>query len=332
MPNYFLDIFKYQFDKSGTNEANLIMNEPAERTVASQLPVVPKQKAFYTESMIVVDDNTGDTLMEGTDYTFEAFSNALTAATGKQVAHAIILTDETYTGTLLLTYQCVGGAQGQGNELITDLINAITSATENASIAWAEILNKPERFPASAHVHALGSITGLETLKQEFDDFVNALVNTKPLGQSGQDLQEQIDGLIRIQAQMQNAINRLGAFGATATSITAINEKFDILYTLVDASIETEISTLTTLLELPANAGTSIKGTVVITDGTDAFQAELYMSWTETTDPVANFMIGSATNDDYYPTLSAGLVDGVITLQIATPTASTVKVKWHQLM
>ena len=66
--------FTYDLDITGRNPANLIKGERHTITRENrpqQNVIVPAHTPFFRQSLVVVDEDTGITLLEGVDYTCE---------------------------------------------------------------------------------------------------------------------------------------------------------------------------------------------------------------------------------------------------------------------
>jgi len=326
-----LTLFKYQYDKTGTSASNLIANEVHTFTTPRLVPIPLKEGAFYTESIVVQDLTTGLILTKGVDYTFQSLEPYLTAAAGKEVAGAIQLTSTTFIGSINITYQCVGGPEGYANSLILDLIEAINSASDNPSIPWANIIGKPQRFPPELHSHPLSIFTGLEALTQALDDVTNALVNSKPMLGTNQNILEQIDGILRVQAQMQNAINRISLNIGSTTLLNQLQERIKNHPAIPDSTHTVTSNTWTTVASWDESVGNSAHGTILSVDTNGATHTTFYLTWVAGGDiaVATQGMIGTDTTEFQVQAIRDG---SDIALQVYTPADATVKTKWHHVL
>lgn len=326
-----LTLFKYQYDKTGTSASNLIQNEVHDFATPRLTPIPLKEGAFYTESIVVQEVGTEIILVKGVDYKFQSIEPYLTAASGKEVAGAIQLTNTSFIGSIRVTYQCVGGPEGYANSLILDLIEAINSTSENPTISWANIIGKPQRFPPELHSHPLSIFTGLEALTQALDDVTNAIVNSKPMIGTNQNLLEQIDGILRVQAQMQNAINRISLNVGSTTLLNQLQQRIENNPAIPDTTLSASSSTWTTVASWDESVGNSAHGTILSVDASGATQVSFYVTWVAGGDiaVATQGMIGTVATEFQVQAIRVG---SDIALQVYTPADANVKTKWHHVL
>ena len=323
-------LFKYQFDKTAVSELNLVGFEEISFTTNSIIPFPVKEGMFYTKGVILKDKATGR-ILDDSEYNFIAIDPYLTARTGKEVAGAIELVDNNFIGKLSLTYQCVGGAEGMSNSLVRKLIDAIEGAANGGDWSWELITGKPSLFPPSSHTHPLSTISDLGTLKQSLEDVANALIMRIPLGDSPLNFQEQIDRVVKLQAQMQNMINRIALQSGTAEDLTAVQNLIENDHKIHDEYISVVAGTEKTISEWGVSAGISAKGSVIFTDGTDVETLDFNIVWSAKKSPKI-VAFGNVRTGNKLLTVSVVKINNAIRLQVTPSLTGTVKLKWSELV
>lgn len=331
MSNLFLSLYKYQYDITGTSATNLIQNEPVEFSVARAAPFTIGEGSFYTDSVIVKRQVDDVILALGTDYKFVSIEPYLTAASGKEVAGAIELTDKSFVGNLEITYQCVGGAEGKANSLITDLIASLTNASGNPSVDWANIINRPQRFPSELHGHPLSQLTELDLLAKSLDDMTNALLSKDPQSTSGQNQMETIEGILKVQAQMQTAINQIGLNIGSTALLQELENKIDTFETLPSAEENTIGLDWKTIQSWPIATGNTAKGSISIVDADDASQIEVLLSWKEGKGAEISYL-GAISTGDKLADVEVQLVSNHVLLRVRTVKDARVRAKWQHVL
>lgn len=326
----FQTAYKYQFDKTGAATANLIADE--EHTVVAgeqEYPIVLKEGAFYTKSVVITDTATATALVLGVDYTFAVLEEFITAETGIEAACAIKLLNLTYTGTMEVTYQACGGPQGQGNSLIQDLIDAIATAKATTGVSWVDIKAKPAAFPPALHTHAPDDLTGLEGLKQSLDDITSALTAARPLVDSSQNLQEQIDKLLSIAMWQRNAINDIVMTTGTGTQIAELAASIQNLKSVTDKEVSgLAIGAITVLGTFPLAEYNAVRGGVMYLSDTGEIHTEELTVTTNGTD-IQQTLYGTSISLSPLFVITTAIVGTDIQVSASSLVAGSLKAKWY---
>jgi len=149
----FPDVVRLEFDITGVSQDNHITDDVIE--IPDELTnraIVLKHGAFYSESLVLVDDN-GNTLTKWTDYKpvypYNRPELNLDEMTGKSTAAFIMILNDNLKGRVNASYQAVGLPSGISNRDLTDILDAI--ANDNRKYYWDDIFDKPDKFPPSPH-------------------------------------------------------------------------------------------------------------------------------------------------------------------------------------
>ena len=198
----------YSFDPSACNPLNLVPDEPQVLNVSSGLFIILNNGLFYTKSVVIQRVSTGALLVPGIDYLFQGFDADITASTGFECAGVIKFANPSYSGAFRVTYQAVGGSEGNLTSLVNDLKAAIDGMSTR-TVSWNDILNKPQTFPFTEHTHALNTdITGLNPIQAALNRIIIALSNNRVPVVSGAGLTSRIDKLSHLLATLRSDFNR----------------------------------------------------------------------------------------------------------------------------
>lgn len=213
-------ILLHEFDSTGISQDNLILEELHILSEATALTIVSRYGLFYSNSVVVTNALTNIPLRLNIDYIFEGFDPEITALTNIECHSAIIFLTNTFTN-VLVTYQCVGGAEGENSYLVQELRDKITNITTNV-VPYSKVLNKPQRFPAIAHLHeVLTDLTGLESINNNLGKIVDALINVRGPINSALKINDRVDRLLAIITKLRLDINKL-ALNANRRATTIV--------------------------------------------------------------------------------------------------------------
>lgn len=151
--------YEYPEDLTGSSPRNLVQNEIHKFPTRDERIFVPAGGPFYTESLRVVDNDTGKELEPITQYKAVHLQNAATLDSGKQVCCVIIIEDATIASASI-TYQVAGGKYGEVVTTLQQIIDEI-DWDKLKQISWgSDVYGKPDLFPASPHKHPADEFTG----------------------------------------------------------------------------------------------------------------------------------------------------------------------------
>ncbi|AXH71036.1 hypothetical protein [Vibrio phage BONAISHI] len=261
MTSRFVSPWKYQFDETGAKTSNLITEEPHELNSSGHLPFPVNEGLFYTEGVVVTKQGDPTPLVVGTDYTFDGLDTWVHSLTGKENAAVINIVDKADTGTFLVTYQAVGGAEGQPIGMVSDLLDAINAATANPALDFrTDIINLPIAFPPEPHGHPLESMEQIDLLNQALRDVHNALINRIPMQHSANNLQQQIDRILGIIGSIRSSVNQVVAVQGSATEIQDLLDALDNIETVATAEVAATAGASTLIVEYDLTKVTAVKG------------------------------------------------------------------------
>lgn len=171
----------YTFDGSGIAAANLVSNENhviSSSNGSDHNYLVPRDAPFYNKSMVVVDADSGDILVEDTDYEFAWTFNEGESETGLSMSGSILLIDKLRTGTFKLRYQTIGG------DFVTNTTRAINDGLATLialrTTSWEALTGVPPTFPPTPHTQSVTEIESVTQIISEITRLVDALTTAPP--------------------------------------------------------------------------------------------------------------------------------------------------------
>lgn len=233
-------VYKYQYDDTGVSPTNLIANESRTFIASDPSVFVPNEGLFYGDSLVIT--NGGTTLTKGIDYDLEVLDAHFTAATGKAVYAGVKRLSAAMLGTISVTYQCLGGPEGEANSFVLALKEAIDNAVANPTVVWADIQGKPSAFTPAMHRHYPSDLEDLDLLAQKFDDFVDAIVSVRFYKDSNHSLHNEILRLTALAGSLRNSINSISAMTGSVSDILALQNRLDNIAQEVSGNFPSVVS------------------------------------------------------------------------------------------
>jgi hypothetical protein len=270
--------YRYKFDPTGISPTNTVLGERIVISTPKPIPIPLHEGMFYNSSsyepkLILSDVGTGETLVEGTDYTLIGMDHLIYARTGVEAYAAFMLTDKNYTGTLSATYNCVGGPEGIATSFVKELIETVAAAGNGAKLDWADIQNKPSTFPVMDHEQPLASLTGFESFSDSLQRLADTLVARVPLGGSASGMSETLDRLTKMQAEIYNALTEFSMLSAGLVEYDDLIGRINQINLDIEEVIAKEAFDVETILDLIADIRASlssdVEGNITFLEGID---------------------------------------------------------------
>lgn len=151
----------YPFDPTGTATTNLVTNEPhvlAANQASDYFFIIPKMAPFFRESLVVIHQPSGRTMVQGQDYVCSARFHDASMAIGKAIYGAISFFDRSLMGVAQLRYQTLGGDWTVNSDLITQILS--NTAFNPRTTSWDQVANLPHAFPVIDHEWELDDMVG----------------------------------------------------------------------------------------------------------------------------------------------------------------------------
>lgn len=180
--------YLYPYDPSGALVSNLVANE-SHTVVAPVDPeeanfIVPDAAPFFATSMVV---RTGPlpsdpVLTEGVDYELRHWFIEASNSLAVPIYGSIKFINQSYAGTVYLTYQTLGGPYTLSDYAIVETLTRSLYHLE--VVTWSQIAGLPAAFPPSPHPTPAPDLTGMQEVIDKLDEMIAAIL-TAPSGGVG---------------------------------------------------------------------------------------------------------------------------------------------------
>ena len=162
-----LPLYRYSLDRTGISPDNLVSGEL--HTLPSRLVrvIATTYGAFFTDSLQITDSNTNAILTKDVQYYAAELYEIPTAKYGKQICSIVVITDISVSDNVSLRYQALGGDFSNSVTAIVQQIEALQ--LDNRPIGWGNVIDKPNDYAPSHHLHDLGDVYGFEYLVHAID-------------------------------------------------------------------------------------------------------------------------------------------------------------------
>lgn len=167
-------IYRYGLDLTGLNPDNFVNNEHHVLERRKNRAIAPQNGAFFADSVVVIETATNRILTRGIHYVPVELYQSLSMATGKDIFGALLVIDRSIDANVHVSYQCVGGEHSIGAATLFSLLNKIPD--DNNSYGWYDIIDKPEAFKPTPHLHPIGDAYGFEYINHQLDRIRNAIL------------------------------------------------------------------------------------------------------------------------------------------------------------
>lgn len=172
-------VTKYPLDLTGVNPTNKIEGEIRELSPGINRSVVPRYGAFYYDQLQIRDLDSNQILVPNDQFVPIMFHQPATERSGKEVFGGVVIVDTTVSNNLAIDYQAVGGEYQDIVPLILDIIDNLN--LDNRTVAWGDLLGRPDAFAPAPHLHDVGDVYGFEYLVES----INAVREAILLGDQG---------------------------------------------------------------------------------------------------------------------------------------------------
>ncbi len=212
---------RFNLDLTGNDIDNRVVDEPHALALKRYRSIAPTYGAYFTESLEVVDASNGNVLVRDSHYKCLDVVGIPTAQSGKEICTIVVITSETVSSNVRLTYQALGGGYERTYEAIRLLIDNLLADTR--PVYWPSILNRPAVFEPSNHLHRIGDVIGFEYLTMELERLKSAILvgdetaHNELLSYIDSNIQA-LNGIIN---DTQNLITLMGVGSATDANSSA---------------------------------------------------------------------------------------------------------------
>lgn len=216
----------YSFDPTGRSPANRIDNETITVIPPEQIKdysyVIPRAAPFYVDTLIVRNGlNVGSRrLIENVDYWCVIDFLSASHSLQRRVCVGIALLDASYSGTLYVTYQTVGGNYTLADYSILEEL--IRERYIVKHVSYEQIINLPSGFAPDWHKHEVADMVGMSEVVTSMKGIITALqTNAGSFGQLSSSFNDHIENL-RAHTPSEIGLGNVKNFGvATLEDIDA---------------------------------------------------------------------------------------------------------------
>lgn len=174
MPNV-----SYPLDTTGLSAANKVTDEPHALTEVNSSTyriLIPDFAPFYQDNfkLVFIDPlGVSKTLFKDIDYTLTLPYLSASRSVGKMVYGGVAINNIGINGSLLMTYQTLGGDNVADIQFVREQLQEYVSNPRITS--WDIIANKPEQFPPTVHTVDIDAIYGAQDLINAVEDVAAAV-------------------------------------------------------------------------------------------------------------------------------------------------------------
>lgn len=168
---------RYPLDSTGRSTDNLVDTERHILTTEGNDIIFPRYGAYFNDSMVVKQGEK--TLAFNKDYQLSFFWQDATIKVGKPISVALQILNNNLIGEIQLTYQVVGGEYQGTLEAIESIKDFIPNMHRN--IFWDDVINKPEAWVPTRHLHQINDVFGLTSLVLVLEELRRSIENQSVL-------------------------------------------------------------------------------------------------------------------------------------------------------
>jgi hypothetical protein len=206
------------FDNTGAAISNLVPNEIHAVILSPGAAIITEQGLFYRDSMVVVSLPSSTLLTLGVDYILIGYSASVNRLTGRPAYTGIKIINPTLSGNVALTYQAVGGPEGNSDALALQILQLLS--VPPTDIDFFNTVNRPQQYPpVPNHPHSIMDLDGVTAVTTALQKVEDALTGRRAPVQSGMFLANKLNNLANIQATNVSDINTLKTQIANLNSV-----------------------------------------------------------------------------------------------------------------
>lgn len=169
-----LPTIRYALDVTGTNLDNLVENEVHSLSTKAIRAVAPKYGPIFKSGLIIYDHGTDRLLKLGQDYSLAELLQDASLHYGKEIYQIILITNPNVSDKVRINYQALGGYYENDASGMISLYE--TAMSDNRSVDWVNVENKPVSYPPTLHNHLLHDLYGFEPVIAALERVRNAMI------------------------------------------------------------------------------------------------------------------------------------------------------------
>lgn len=151
----------YPLDLTGSVTTNRIENEYVTIGTDKYRAFTLNYAPFYASSLTIKERGKTTLLKAGTDYVVLYYYSELAKLTGgKQICGVVCITNTAIGTDLVVGYNTIGGHYANCASIIEQAIYDLD--LDNRETHWQNVIDKPDLFQPTQHLHDIGDVYGLE--------------------------------------------------------------------------------------------------------------------------------------------------------------------------
>ena len=151
----------YPLDLTGSATTNRIENEYVTIGTDKYRAFTLNYAPFYASSLTIKERGKTTLLKAGTDYVVLYYYSELAKLTGgKQICGVVCITNTAIGTDLVVGYNTIGGHYANCASIIEQAIYDLD--LDNREAYWQNVIDKPDLFQPTQHLHDIGDVYGLE--------------------------------------------------------------------------------------------------------------------------------------------------------------------------
>ena len=162
---------RYPYDPTGRSTDNLVSTERHVLSGNGGDILFPRYGAFFNDSLVVKQGEKK--LIFNQDYQLSFFWQDATVKVGAPISMAFQILNDRLIGEIQIDYQVVGGEYQGTIEAIEQLKKTLPKMHRN--VFWDDVINKPEAWVPTRHLHNIDDIFGLTPLALALEELRRSL-------------------------------------------------------------------------------------------------------------------------------------------------------------
>lgn len=185
-------VLRYGLDPTGINPDNLVVGEAHQLANRRIRAISPVEGAFYGESIVVREANTGRLLTKGVHYVPGGYYRTISELYGKAVYGFILVTDPSVQPDVEITYQVVGGIYSGTTETLKNLLEQ--HRDDGSEFSYYDVIGRPDLYDPTPHFHSVSDGLGFEYMVHALERLRNAILWSDSTAY--QDIYTYVEGLL----------------------------------------------------------------------------------------------------------------------------------------
>lgn len=278
-----------EFDSTGSNIDNLVMNETHSLPSSSYKIVTPLAGSFYTKGFILKLAYNDVELILGTDYLFTDIVSQVVFLTGRAAADGIRIINGGISGDIKLIYQAVGGEK-VGQQL--DVLEMLSKLDDlnSTSVPFASVPGKPLGYTPAPHTHALiDGLARVHRIRNQIIEFRRSMMDQHLVQDPNVTVKQAVHMLLTVVEIQTIDLNNLSKYGdillGLESSLTGFGPQVDTVVEATDEAILLTTQAITDI-DLMQEKTSDIQIPVILTplnnsvgfENPDTFTVEPYVT------------------------------------------------------